>query len=80
MSFLAALLDGVSTKSVTDSRLHLARLGVLCLIHTDLRKLIQTFGLFHTVRGSNFDIAATYVAYCRVGEVEWSHSSLSTPF
>lgn len=65
---------------MTDSRLHQGRLGVLYPIHPDLRELIDKFGFFHIVRGSNFDAAAAYFVNCRVGEFDWSQSSLGTPF
>lgn len=80
MPFQAVCRDAVSTKRVKDYRLHHGRLEVLRPNHPDLRELIDTFGFFNILRGSNFDTAALCVAYCRAGEVDWSHSSLGTPF
>lgn len=79
MCFLLAVRDDVLSSRALDPRMVLD-LGVLVVLSSDLRQLIDDIGLSSIVEASSFDPVLSYVAYYRSEEVEWSTVDLSDPF
>lgn len=45
-----------------------------------MRQLIQEYGLFHIVRGTDLDAALAWVAYSRTLEIEWTFHGVNYAF
>lgn len=80
MSYHEACRNGVLKHSSTDQRIHHGNIGFILSVSPAILQLIHDYGFFQILRGTSFDAALAWVAYCRTYVIDWSRHMVKDVF